>query len=56
MTKAPKNLDISPTGRPYFFFFVVLVTSPQARRFWCAEHGRQLGGETPLHNLMEVRC
>jgi hypothetical protein len=22
----------------------------------CAEHVRQLGGESPLHNLMEVKC
>jgi len=21
----------------------------------CAEHDRQLGGESPLHNLMEVK-
>jgi hypothetical protein len=24
--------------------------------FWCAEHVRQLGGVSPLHNLMEVKC
>jgi hypothetical protein len=23
--------------------------------FWCAEHVRQLGGESPLDNLMEVK-
>jgi hypothetical protein len=22
---------------------------------WCAEHVRQLGGESPLYNLMEVK-
>ena len=22
----------------------------------CAEHVRQLGGESPLHNLVEVKC
>ena len=22
----------------------------------CAEHVRQLGGASPLHNLMEVKC
>jgi hypothetical protein len=22
---------------------------------WCAEHVRQFGGESPLHNLMEVK-
>jgi hypothetical protein len=25
------------------------------RFFWCAEDVRQLGGESPLHNLMEVK-
>ena len=24
--------------------------------FMCAEHVRQLGGVSPLHNLMEVKC
>ncbi len=24
--------------------------------FLCAEHVRQLGGVSPLHNLMEVKC
>ena len=23
--------------------------------FWCAEHVRQLEGESPFHNLMEVK-
>lgn len=23
--------------------------------FWCAEHDRELGGESPLYNLMEVK-
>jgi len=23
--------------------------------FWYAEHVRQLGGESPLHNLIEVK-
>jgi hypothetical protein len=26
------------------------------RLFWCAGHVRQLGGESPLHNLVEVKC
>jgi hypothetical protein len=24
--------------------------------FKCARHGQQLGGGSPLHNLMEVKC
>jgi hypothetical protein len=27
----------------------------QVRATWCAEHVRQLGGESPLPNLMEVK-
>jgi hypothetical protein len=23
--------------------------------FWCAEHVRQLGGASPLHNVMDVK-
>jgi len=28
---------------------------PSGPFVWCAEHVRQLGGESPLHNLMEVK-
>ena len=27
----------------------------EAPLLWCAEHDRQLGGVSPLHNQMEVK-
>jgi hypothetical protein len=29
---------------------------PEGRLMKCAEHARQLGGGSPLHNLVEVKC
>jgi tRNA pseudouridine13 synthase len=32
------------------------ASAAQAAVFKCARHGQQLGGGSPLHNLMEVKC
>jgi len=31
------------------------ASAAEVARAWCAEHVRQLGGESPLPNLMEVK-
>jgi hypothetical protein len=39
------SLEVTPTA----------PSSAQWALFWCAEHVRQLEGESPFDNLMEVK-
>jgi hypothetical protein len=32
------------------------VSGPEGAKAWCVEHVQQLGGESPLHSLMEAKC
>ena len=32
------------------------VGRPEGPKAWCVEHVQQLGGESPLHSLMEAKC
>ena len=53
--KGPQAAEVSKVGAGAVQLLFGRQGAPSAGHFLCAEHVRQLGGASPLHNQMEVK-